>query len=1766
MIPNDKNIDFSGVLPTEKDTLSVPDIDFSGVLPGAASGEPESDSTSFEKILAQTQSYKETLKRLEKDKVSRAKRREWLRSTVENWAPEYVLDSYNNSTMGIAQSALKGKGVFKTEMSSGLPQSWAYSTAVHVGSFFGSPLDIGLTFSGGKMAQVATNAIGLDKMAAKGFQYLVKKNKITSDLAKTAAADMAGQATWWTGALAAHTPYYSAAVNAADAIAQANKPKPETFISSSGDRYITYPSLEGQPKGIIESKYGKPSIGTGKEKRGLPIDVALYIEGQTDYFDVAINGGKRKDPIDLSAIQNADEGNQFETAMKLIYDNPQIKDVATGAGTGLTLAAARLGFRYLPANVLSKGATPLPRPRGTLTTIAGEVGTYTAASSLLQGDSPTMADLSIGSGIVLASRIPGLLGARAKRMKTKYKERVRTGPMSEEMKRKVAQAAEAETVDVSRLSPPRKQLTAGEKPASTTPSTPKPKIDDTKPIIVGSLKLLSPDEFATVVRRSNLSEKNIRRMNDVYELVQDPIVHIKDASYLKLGVPVYERAKNGELVMTGETVEGTAAAVRMLNRNDLPSGMATGDYMNTKIVGVPDTSTKKGIERITDRVEIPLGYDARVLRETMVSTDEGIRFSVQVGNKTYQLDEKNADLFLKFYTSQPLLKSNFEANNKSIFKDNFALTKIRRNKLKSLIRDELNPDVKNMITGDFRAAINSVGLNLNHKKWLDVIQKTNENEKIGSGIYRVPVKVNDMSEIEMKLVTERMEDMRTIRGMTTYIIENLEASSLRQVVEVNKDNFILNAFAPYISQLGNEMSSPAARSLLGMYSKVDRNIVESVTDDIVNLQLAIGMDKEVLSVSKNLPTFISKSLGYNPFRSELAEKWITGKGVTLSDGTKVSGFNDYLILSGDKTANRIFGQMKAKVKKVNENPGRFNYTPEEINFLNYRVNAISSIKRVMDKIAKDALKAGIQVPGIKKFYMPFVMDRKFRDVIYSSMKNLNTKVTQIMGVPGFGTGNISSKLSDTQIAQVKKEVSNWIEKLNNSKDKYKNGTAIVWREAEREIRNIPGNKGKNVSELDTWLAMNTSLFNEGFKTYGHLEKKRTLIDSNGSIKTTDILQAVTKKKLDLLDRNLSTLFTDYILGARKRIELVKMFGVDGKLIDKLSDLIPDEDMLSGIMAKTLGAQADVTAQKAGVPPMVIGSQKDALRVVKDLITGESQYTRYNQLSSFNEKAANIIFTNKISGGFAIVANAFQPFISFVPDNGIFAATRGATNYFLNSKIHDKILRAGPTSLTLLDELIPGSRALKISTERISNPREGTIQKLKDQANVENFTQLAGKPFMLVNLGNKILSAASADDYIKKATRVLSGKQTTSDKVELAIGLPTVSNKVKYMRNKMSYRYGLDPDMLIKHADAILNDNYVTKEELIVNKKLKQALESYAQWSQAGRDFALDSFSVNDPNARMVSLFKRWGKSQAFLMNDIYEFEMAQGNHFIPLTIAASGVFGGYMAARATEWLKDTMSGEKEYLNEKYIDRVEYRGRLPKIKDVYNGKDKIFMEDLANALTSAGTIGMLSDIVLGDEKFDALKFAVSPAGWNDLMDIKLLLETTAINAPSNPGTDFNRTLRYLNRAVVGPLAGSQLNHLIFKKFNYEPWSYYVLENWKLQPVTAQVPVQDEINLIKAQRRKKVEELTNLHFNLKYGPNKDRTRRDIDNILKEWNSSAIVHKYWEGPDSGKLNPYAIYPYIDIEPKITDKWIEKMNENEDAYKLKPNDVGRPMKRSIY
>ena len=75
------------------------------------------------------------------------------------------------------------------------------------------------------------------------------------------------------------------------------------------------------------------------------------------------------------------------------------------------------------------------------------------------------------------------------------------------------------------------------------------------------------------------------------------------------------------------------------------------------------------------QVEIPWGVNAKIIRDSIKPVGDDLAFDVQI-EELVSSDPKNADLFLKHYTSQPLLKYKFEHNNEGVMSKPFVLQRL----------------------------------------------------------------------------------------------------------------------------------------------------------------------------------------------------------------------------------------------------------------------------------------------------------------------------------------------------------------------------------------------------------------------------------------------------------------------------------------------------------------------------------------------------------------------------------------------------------------------------------------------------------------------------------------------------------------------------------------------------------------------------------------------------------------------------------------------------------------------------------------------------------------------------------------------------------------------------------------------------------------------------------------------------------------------------------------------------------------------------------
>ena len=218
-------------------------------------------------------------------------------------------------------------------------------------------------------------------------------------------------------------------------------------------------------------------------------------------------------------------------------------------------------------------------------------------------------------------------------------------------------------------------------------------------------------------------------------------------------------------------------------------------------------------------------------------------------------------------------------------------------------------------------------------------------------------------------------------------------------------------------------------------------------------------------------------------------------------------------------------------------------------------------------------------------------------------------------------------------------------------------------------------------------------------------------------------------------------------------------------------------------------------------------------MVKESITGEDALTRQGLLSNGLYAASEFEMLSKISLGTATIPNMTQAFISTIPQLGVGSVVRGLTNYIFNPQVRDMVKQSGVTALSLFDEILGGSRALQIGQARLikfSDPTQAFIKTLKGEMGLKDWYTIgkdtAAKPFMAVNLFNKMQAGAAAEDYIRKLVMMYDGKMGLAQNLEITATMPLINRKA-YAKNKLKNTFGIDADEALKYKKSIIDRTY-----------------------------------------------------------------------------------------------------------------------------------------------------------------------------------------------------------------------------------------------------------------------------------------------------------------------------------------------------------------------
>ena len=1173
---------------------------------------------------------------------------------------------------------------------------------------------------------------------------------------------------------------------------------------------------------------------------------------------------------------------------------------------------------------------------------------------------------------------------------------------------------------------------------------------------------IEPQTETQLQKKAAAEDRRKRRAEAVYTNIEEPLAKAAEIQGIKGEGGQLTYDKKGRPVVTGATSTQSDQIIKHINKRYLPDEIPSGPYGNTIIYGKPlNVRTRKSkvqegsteasfdlpvedgrLPRILQVEEIPLFTESKIIYDTIKMDKEGkIKFHIQAGPRRYQLDSKNADLFIKFFTSDRDVKALFEKSNKAALVKSvqdplkpgqkyFKKTSIDRQLLREL-RNDATTGKKGFFKGDYDIAFDNVALFLQHEKWLAMRAEG-----------KFP-KVSDMTASEVKFLKEGLQDRQFMQNFQRTVTEKFDFT-LRKWVKQPEGNLrtktltrgVLGSLMP---AYGN-MTTDAGRTLVRMLAGLDRVTTSTTSRRIHKMQNIMGMDTSVFSIKKALYWSTSlipgKTSGkinklLSPFHDPLFENWLTyrDKGATLTSGKligksnqidgswRVSGFEDYIKIMASKSGRKNYKRNRIKdIEKIEALPN-YKSNPQwkaEVNFLRRTMDFVDEMKKFTDEIYNDAGTTGMNLAGrIESAYLPIMIKPEIKQIIYNTTLSLTEKTAKIKGMTELGhtldvarIKQIKPKLAE----KIEKVLSDQIDSMAKKNDKSSRTANDYLQSMRKHLQKTYLGDGE-IPWYDVISAVHMNLFSEGFKPFAQLEKPRRLGMSNTT--NVDIQKALLSQQIDMMDKNLVSVWTDYTMGATKRIELSRAFTPSGQYFDDLLKLIPEDQLWQGGAAEAASAipiagqslKARFKETKSGTQgfeqtvPAIISTERHVAQILKENFSGEDAFTR--RAGFTGEASYGVAFfelSTKIAGGLAEIQNALQLFISVLPNIGF-------TNTFVKPLANltrilpdsDKAMKhmhnSGALLINLGDELIGENRAINKGAERqtlrrtlvrtssetpLTNVARNIVDDMiiqvkekglwqtavKSSANLFEFIgRTAIQPFIYINMGNKIFAALGAESHMIGIAKKFKKMDLDLMKNPKKISPDDLVNQFKrrqyfYYREKIRRLYGINEKDFTSNLDAIISRTYNTKAQVKVQRKIEMGMEKFASETQQGRSFEYDPIFFNDPSTKLIFLFKRFPYRQAGFIYNVMKWEMIHGNFMAPLVAGAGGMFGGAVSVAAREWVKQSLSGEESFASD--------RGRQNWLsnKDGKYTINDITPEMFLNMVSVGGLFGGLAETSIG----------------------------------------------------------------------------------------------------------------------------------------------------------------------------------------------------------
>ena len=1036
------------------------------------------------------------------------------------------------------------------------------------------------------------------------------------------------------------------------------------------------------------------------------------------------------------------------------------------------------------------------------------------------------------------------------------------------------------------------------------------------------------------------------------------------------------------------------------------------------------------------------------------------------GQGQFALDVPNTDRFFKFHSENQEIVGKFQQNIDGIRNSKIALEKHHEENIRSLKRKALEsrdgfvPDDWNQSVIDIikRYAIDpevkktgllSKDIPFNEQtafsRWAKDIAKGKE------------VRIRDMSTGEKVLMSRALKDRLVIKSFLEEQFPKFQQDLQFQPAFLQNPK--RNALSGFVTPFYQHITEPAYRKGI--------RILQNVSD------------RTEQKTSLRLETFkrITQPINsYQPSQRKWWKGWLegTGEDYAAKDYERIAkldkdnpGKGFAIFMRGlDRDIEVSKGLTKERLEMKREffiDMDKLTSSGTEKDF---------GVKNIWDDAKSANLDLAQKVPG----YLPRMFKKEVLDVLFDRYSTLEKKLMELTN----NDINIDGNYNPELLAKINSE----FEALIRSFSRSKKPEAVAFKKVYDILSNMPSSAGVPKA-YNVFRLLGHNLHTNSLRSFNPLEKGRKI--SNLDYGNNDIMEEVAteiggRNLSDLFETNVIKLFTEYIGGATKRIELSKAFTPSGALWDKLMEAGDKTKELDGMrLPGSLGGQ---------FLPFAKQTQHEAVRMMKEVFTGEYNFRNELPLSESFQSIANLEMMSKISLGQAFIPNLTQALISFIMEGGFGTFFKASYNLATNEPFRRRAkFESGSSILTAFDEMFSSDRALQIGAAqkmKTGTPTSQFIQEfVSGQVKAKDAISYATKKtsflFSKVNEMNQFVAAATAEESIKKFGRILSGKKEflTDIAPEWAI-----SKRKSWAKSKLR-QLGLDADEVVKYLDAIEKGVYRTDSERAFKNKMLIGMKRFARKTQLQRDYMRDPIFFNDPMLKPLLLFKRFGLRQAQYIAETMKNELRYGNVLPLLRLGVGGFAGGQFVMWAKEEMNKALTGEKEYYGE--TNRIKY-GQTP------------LWNDYINAISSVGAFGVLGDIMTDNDPRNAIEFFVKPVVIDDFFRVVKAYDTFAASMQKSYPEQWDVPFRKgLN--TLAPIAGPVGSRLIKKGFQPQiPFTDIGFEKPIIPGVATEGMKRDA-----AESRKKiiVKDIRDAIL--------DRNPELAERMMLDWNSSDMVAKY-------------------------------------------------------